>query len=309
LIAAESVQPLSAESRANSDTDVVVQNLRCTGGLPGAEAVDLAACLTQLDNWSSRVKTETKRHLYKFRQNPAEFEHSEGYFRMLMMAVVVAEDFGVRYNPARVGNTATVAEPDDFFADSRDVFLHGVLGPQRLGTCSSMPILYLALGRRLGYPLKLVTTKAHLFLRWESDTERFNLEATGRGMNRYDDEHYRQWPFPLTEQEIQEDGYLQSLTPAGEQAVFLSIRSQCFRTAGRLAEAQDAGAEAVRLAPEVRSYRVLLAETRADRYASTAAAIARDLTPPLPVAAPRGPEPAPIAATLAIEPDPRRQLR
>ena len=29
------------------------------------------------------------------------------------------------------------------------------------GTCSSLPVLQVAVGRRLGYPLKLVTTKGH----------------------------------------------------------------------------------------------------------------------------------------------------
>jgi hypothetical protein len=49
------------------------------------------------------------------------------------------------------------------------------LGQRRMGTCSSMPVLYVTLGRRLGYPVKLVTAKAHLFVRWEQTGERFNL--------------------------------------------------------------------------------------------------------------------------------------
>ena len=125
-----------------------------------------------------------------------------------------------------------------------------------------MPVLYVALGRRLGYPLKLVTTKAHLFIRWESPTERFNLEATGKGMNRYDDEHFKRWPFPVSEEEIQADGYLRSLTPAEELALFLSLRGHCLREAGCLPEAIASYTEAVRLAPDSRPYRRLLADAR-----------------------------------------------
>jgi hypothetical protein len=55
-----------------------------------------------------------------------------------------------------------------------------------------MPVLYVAQARRLGYPVSLVTTKGHLFDRWEGRGERFNVECTGHGMNRYDDAHYRQ---------------------------------------------------------------------------------------------------------------------
>jgi hypothetical protein len=47
------------------------------------------------------------------------------------------------------------------------LFLHG-LTQGRGGTCLSMPVAYVAVGRRLGYPLKLVTAKGHLFARWES---------------------------------------------------------------------------------------------------------------------------------------------
>lgn len=244
--------------------DVGVLDLVCAEELPGAGHISLGQCLATLDQWADHVKRETARNLYRFRTNPEEYGNSEGYFRMLMMAVVVSEDFHVRCNADRVSSAREAAEIDGFFADSRDVFLHGLLGPRRMGTCSSMPILYLALGRRLGYPLKLVTTQAHLFLRWESETERFNLEATGRGMNRYDDEHYKEWPFALTEHEINENGYLRSLTAAEELAVFLTIRSQCLKEADRLSEARTMLAYAVRLAPHVQAYRLLLtyAETK-----------------------------------------------
>jgi hypothetical protein len=159
---------------------VALVSLLCAQGLPGAEGFDVQLLLKTIDSWARRVERDARRHLYRFHANPRDYDNSEGYFRMLLMAVVAAEDFGVRYNPARISPVSQGAGNDGFFADAQDVFLHGLLGPRRLGTCSSMPILYVALGRRMGYPLKLVTTKGHLFLRWESTTERFNLEATGR---------------------------------------------------------------------------------------------------------------------------------
>ncbi len=238
--------------------DVACVNLACAEGLPGSEGLDAGACLRTLDDWAAKVNTETERHLYRFRNSPAEYENSEAYFRMLMMAVVVYEDLGVRYNPARISSPGAAADLS-FFADSRDLFLHGLCGPGHQGTCSSMPVLYAALGRRLGYPLRLVTTKAHVFLRWEDERERFNLEATGQGMNKYDDEHFKRWPFPVSEQEILEDGFLKSLSPAEELALFLSLRAQCLRVAGRPAEAAQALECAIKFAPASRPYRLLLA--------------------------------------------------
>jgi len=82
-------------------------------------------------------------------------------------------------------------------------------------------------------------------------------------MNRYDGEHFKQWPFPLTEEEIGTDGYLKSLTPVEELAVFLSLRGHCLREAGKAQEAASSYAEAARLVPASRAYRVLLADTLA----------------------------------------------
>jgi regulator of sirC expression with transglutaminase-like and TPR domain len=141
------------------------------------------------------------------------------------------------------------------------------LGPEREGTCSSMPVLYVAVGRQLGYPLKLVTTKGHLFVRWEGNGERFNIEATVRGLAKYDDDHYRHWPFEITPQEEAAEGYLKSLTPAEELAVFLSIRGMCQREAGQMSRAADSFAAAARLAPGCASCQMM-----ADRLASQAGA-------------------------------------
>jgi len=62
------------------------------------------------------------------------------------------------------------------------------------GTSSSLPVLYVAGGRRLHCALSLVGAKCHLFLRWEDQTTRLNIEGALLGMNTYDDAHYRAWP-------------------------------------------------------------------------------------------------------------------
>jgi hypothetical protein len=264
---------LSFQIEELPEMDVARVNLLCAGGLPGGEDCDLQTCLRTLDEMARRVERETARHQYRFQRNQSEFENSEGFFRILMMMVVLAEDFGVRYNLERP--TSPSAGPSDgFFADSRDVFLHGLLGPRRTGTCSSLPVLYVAIGRRLGYPLKLVTTKGHLFARWEDARERFNIEVTGNGLNHFGDDYYRQWPFAVTDAEVKAEGYLKSLTPAEELAAFLSIRGMCLREAGRKGEAAEAFAAASRLAPNCRSYRAqqraLAFELGANRQATRA---------------------------------------
>jgi hypothetical protein len=130
------VAELASMSRARlATTEVALLNLLCAQALPQAEHLDIARCLHTLDQWATHVKEETDRHLYRFRANPAEYDSSEGYFRMLLMSAVVYEDFHVRYNPDKIAGSASLQDPQvGFFADSRDVFLHGILGPRHLGS-------------------------------------------------------------------------------------------------------------------------------------------------------------------------------
>src|SRR5207249_451970 len=111
---------------------------------------------------------------------PDEVRHSEAVFRMGCLVSVVQRDFGI--------TTDNRLNENSNFSDSRYVFLHGIFEGCG-GTCANLPILYAAIARRLGYPLRLVRTAAHLFTRWEGlDGERFNVECTTLGLDCPSDE-------------------------------------------------------------------------------------------------------------------------
>jgi tetratricopeptide (TPR) repeat protein len=90
----------------------------------------------------------------------------------------------------------------------------------------------------MGYPLRLVNAKAHLFARWEDGKERFNIESGGHGLNCYPDEHYMKWPFRITESELTTGFFLKSLSPTEEMATFLETRAMCLLENKKFAEAQ-----------------------------------------------------------------------
>jgi tetratricopeptide (TPR) repeat protein len=231
-----------------SQVDVAVANLLCAQGLPGCDAAAAADHLPQLDDWADHVRVETQRNLHRFKSSPAAHNNSEAFFRIGMLVTVLQQDYGVRYNPAKIEMPERPSPNSVFFADSRDLFLHGLLGKRRLGTCISLPVLYVAVGRRLGYPLKLVTTRSHLFFRWEG-METVNFEGAGEGISAFPDDYYMGWPYRISEAERRAMGYLESLTPARELALFLETRGHCLLSAGRLEEAQRAFAKAVTLDP------------------------------------------------------------
>ncbi len=233
--------------------DIARVNLLCANDLPGAEGLNIEKQLGTLDSWVKAVHLDTERHFYRFRENPGEYENSEPYYRMLALTTVIQQDFGVRYNPQRI------RDPD--FRDSRDLFIHGLLGEQHTGTCVSMPVLSVALGRRLGYPLKLALTKSHVFVRWDDGRSKpINFEATSKGLVMYADDFYANWPEPLTERDLATGAYLRSLTPEEELAVFLQARGNCLEDLGRLPEAQVAYAQAHFLGPKMPYALAFLAE-------------------------------------------------
>ena len=197
-----------------AEVDVAEMNLLCATGLPGAENLDIKHAMATLDQWATRVKYETERHLYRVTdpRYAESYRHSEAYMRASMLLQVLQEDLGIKYN---------MTAKDNFdFSDSRVAFIHGMIPAKGQavsdtpgGTCASMPVMYVAIGRRLGYPLKLVTTKGHVFVRWDGENhtnpawrERFNIEGAGHGFSSYDDDYYRTWPFKITDAEVKIGG-------------------------------------------------------------------------------------------------------
>ena len=242
-----------------ASVDVALMNLLCTEGLPGGQKASTPECLSKLNELAEAVQRETVRNFHQFKENPGEFENSEQFFRVLLLNSVIGQDFGLRYNPEKIAAPSLAAFNDQsFYEEPDDVFLSGLLGEHRMGTCASMPVLCVAIGRKLGYPLKMVAAKGHLFFRWDDGKTRMNFESTN-GIHSYPDSYYQQWPAPITDEEVQQGQYLRSLTPRQELAVFLSLRGQVFRFHRRTAEAVIANAQAHLLHPDLRVYQVGLA--------------------------------------------------
>lgn len=144
-----------------------------------------------------------------------------------------------------------IADPDAPPTDSRDDFIHGII-EGRGGTCASLPVLYVALGRRLGYPLKLVAAARHLFARWDDPGgERFNIEISNPGgLDTHSDDHYLDWPVPIRGTEWQEVFHFRSLTPREELACAWAKRGFCLRANGLPREAVKAFGVAWSLTPD-----------------------------------------------------------
>lgn len=235
---------LALPVEALSNVDIARMNLLAAKGLPGAESVDMDVVIRQLDDWADGVRAETDRHLYRV-TDPRYADHyqrSEARLRAEMLVQVLQEDCGVHYNAERIRKVD--------FSNPNDLFIVGMIGHINGGTCASMPVLYVAIGRRLGYPMKLALAKQHVYCRWEGGAESFNIDgATEGGLDFPPDAEYRNWPEPISDEEMKRGEYLRGLTPTEELSLFMLNRGCVYHARGRFPEAVACFREAHRLMP------------------------------------------------------------
>jgi hypothetical protein len=216
--------------------DIARMNLLCAEGLPNAGKIDIEQSLAMMDAWAEVVKKAERKYLPNYYKAPSKYENSASKFKAITLALTVKEDLKCGYNMELVRSGAmSDMRSTRFFSDSRDLFLHGFIA-RKTGTCASLPVLIVALGRRCGYPLKLVSSKGHLFCRWEDGHDIFNLEVSMQGVDIYPDSYYRTFPKPFTEAERMEEKYLKSFTAVEELSLFMSIRAACLRENNRFRE-------------------------------------------------------------------------
>lgn len=225
--------------------DLASLNLACAVGLPGSDRIDHERCIRKLDDWSRRCRAFTNQMMPYFYRGHCDFPNSEPKFRIQAMVTHLQRDLGVRYDPHRI--------PDDATFQPEDSFVHGVIQDEG-GTCGNLPVVYASVARRLGYPVNLVTTRNHLFCRWDG-AETFNIEASGQGVSFFPDDHYRTGHFTMPDETVRRCGFLQSLSPRQELASFLSQRGECWLQERDYDQATTAFACALELNPSREQYR------------------------------------------------------
>ncbi len=232
---------LAMPSQELEQVDIAYMNLLCAKGLNGSEDLDVSQCLATLDKWAEVIRKDTKDRVPAYFNDPAKYDNSVNMFKIVNMVLTLKDQIGVDCNPDIMKR--------EVFPDSKDVFIHGCIMGEKQGGCVSIPTLCVAVGRHLGYPLKLVCTKKHVFFRWDDGEEVFNMEACCPGCDTHPDDYYKTWPERVTDEQIKVDHLLESLTSSEVLSLFLEMRGHCLFDVGRAAEAQIMYAYAYKLMP------------------------------------------------------------
>jgi len=231
--------------------DMGLLNLVCAPGLPGSENLDIHKCLDRLDSLTVLARASVERNRHRFRSDP-DYNHSEPMWRMSLLVTNIKLGYGAAYNPVVVAEKdAGITGP---LADSRDMFIHGLLDDdpkRRWGTCASIPVLVTAVARRMGYPVGLAVSGRHVCARWEGGGTCFNVEASNLlGMTVPSDEELREKIHPWIPGEENSGYYVRTLFPAEEFALFLTFRVESLFYAARYDEAMLWSARALQYAPD-----------------------------------------------------------
>ena len=202
--------------------DIGRMNIICARNVIKSEVIDTEKYVGKLDEWAAIAKRMEQKYLPSFERNAARYDNSPAKFKAVTLALTIQQDLKCGYNMNLIesGAMSDVRSPR-FFRNPDDIFITGLL-KNRKGTCASLPVLFVALGRRLNYPVFLAHTKGHLYCRWDDGKECFNVEVTGQGVDIPPDSHYKGPPYNPTGDDIKSEGMLQNLTNCESLSIFLS---------------------------------------------------------------------------------------
>lgn len=220
---------LGMSSEELEKQDIAMINLVCAKGLHGAENINIRQCLRQIDIWAYQAEQLLTEREFMYYKAPEKSNYSINRWRCSALGQFLSQIIGLSYHPGRRDLKPGGMYDTHHFKDSRDFMIHGLILDKNRGTCASMPVLYTAIARRLGYPVKLVTTRHHLFSRWvdPEGMELFNIEWTDTYVDFRPDEYYKNVIVKLNVGEVERQGYLTPLSARRAMSCFMHLRGSC----------------------------------------------------------------------------------
>ena len=136
-------------------------------------------------------------------------------------------------------------------------FLNGILDTKR-GKCSTMPMLYLVVAQRLGYPIYPVAAPDHLFLRYKDRQHKYiNIEATSAAAGSPADETYIMG-LDIGETALKKGSYLRTMTYRQYLGDLLCTNAVYFGLNGDIDRSIEYLEKAIQLNPKYPDYYELL---------------------------------------------------
>ncbi|HVT88894.1 MAG TPA: transglutaminase family protein [Tepidisphaeraceae bacterium] len=229
---------LSDESLAQ--VDVLYLNLAVAREFPGVEQLNIQHYQRIVDEWSGQAAGMLAKAEPEFHKSPQLWQDDIRFFRLACIAQFMRRVLRIRYNQ-EYERSFREAESQSVYSGIRyshvhDQFLHALID-LRQGTCASIPVLYLAIARRLDLPVYLTQIDSHLMCRFEDGQVTYNIDVTDMkdgGFSAPADDDLL-----ISKRAIRFGSDFKTLTAREMLGYFLSQRGRIFRDIGQLDRADS----------------------------------------------------------------------
>ncbi len=235
--------------------DIAAVNLACARGLPACNESEFPQYMSLIDEMAEAVRKMTEKRWRIFKAKSQEFNNSENVYRLYTLENVLRSLFFIKYDPMVSHITDRGNSNRPWHAkDSTETFINGLLSKKRTGTCSTLPVLSIAVGRRLGYPLYWILVPNHTLYRWDDGKEIFNLQPSEVGGEVKSDEYFHTWPMKWEPEHFEitkrTNVWLHSMTPRQEISKMLCNRAIMLHRIGQYKDAMRSVEAASRYNPK-----------------------------------------------------------
>jgi len=186
-------QLLALDDAALEQTDVVLLNLAVAKGIPSFADLDVARYVHIVDDWTRQFRQVLPGMEQQFRKTPSRWKNDIHFFRVGMLMGFLGHEIGLRYIEEQKYGT------DAHYTNPGDLFLNGLIDTKQ-GTCGNMPVLHVAMARRMGWPVSLACAKSHFISRFDDGQVVHNVEATvthpGSFSSGSDEEYMKRFQLP-----------------------------------------------------------------------------------------------------------------
>ncbi len=156
----------------DKDIDLALASWLVVADIPQFHDMTREAYFKQLDDMTEQIRQNMAiQTIVRHRSNPNSPIERCGNF------VDAVHKLGFTYSKEFGYHDLTPLQNKALYADANNIFLAGLMRTKQ-GSCVSMPLIYLVIGQRFGFPVHLVAIGKHYFIRWEEPGFRMNIETT-----------------------------------------------------------------------------------------------------------------------------------
>jgi len=211
--------------------DVVEMSVAVAREIPGCENLNYQHYKQIVDGWAGDVRRWMPAAEVNFHISPQQWRSDINFFRLGLLATYLTRERGIRY--AEKYSQEQKEGKNSRYEDPGAVLVHGLVDTLR-GTCATMPVLHVAIGRRLGWPVSLAAVGPHYVCRYDDGKVHYNIEATytGPGFVSDSDEDYIKNDH-LPRKAVTTGSDFRSLTVREMLGVFIGMRARYYWDTGQ----------------------------------------------------------------------------